>query len=522
MKRIYLAFFLMVLPLFCFAAPDGMIWKTYADGDGVVVALDVKPGWSVEDKDIRFTTTMEEDQLDEAGPHVWRFVGDDRTRLLVSYVCCNGDTCMLPRTVDLLEGTTVVADGEMLVDGLDCVRSHSGYMSKNQLRAWLADGAEPDEEGASLDGRLLLMVCAALVGGFLLNLTPCVLPLIPVNIAIIAGGRRKEYGFVRGLVYGAGIAIFNGVVGGLFVLTGGLWGAMTGNAAFNIVVSLLFMIMALAMADVLSYVPAKWRTWLPDLRKAGIFGVFLMGGVAALLSSACVAPVTTAVVVHSAACYAQGEHSALVMPFLVGLGMSVPWPLVGAGIDVMPKPGRFMIWIRYVFAAILVGASIYYFSLGWNCLMLRRSFTAEMANLDRTLARSRVKGRPVLVYCWATWCRNCEKLSESLASKEARQLLSHFDLVKLQVENPKSEDATKLLRNWGVGGLPALVVLKEQPFSPAPSAIPKKKTGGGSNRRPFRNRNALDYQSQACPADPRTSLFLRMKSSRSMSRAGPR
>jgi hypothetical protein len=62
----------------------------------------------------------------------------------------------------------------------------------------------------------LAILLLVLVGGLALNLTPCVLPMIPINLAIIgagaqAGSRRR--GFLLGLAYGAAMAVVYGALG---------------------------------------------------------------------------------------------------------------------------------------------------------------------------------------------------------------------------------------------------------------------------------------------------------------------
>ena len=67
---------------------------------------------------------------------------------------------------------------------------------------------------------------------------------------------------------------------------------------------------------------------------------FTMGGVAALLAGACVAPVVIQVVLFSSNLYATGTSVALALPFVLGLGMAVPWPFAGAGLGVAAEAGH--------------------------------------------------------------------------------------------------------------------------------------------------------------------------------------
>jgi hypothetical protein len=63
-----------------------------------------------------------------------------------------------------------------------------------------------------------------------------------------------------------------------------------------------------------------------------------MGGIAALLAGACVAPVVIQVVLFSSNLYATGTTMALALPFFLGIGMAVPWPIARS-----PLPSGFII-----------------------------------------------------------------------------------------------------------------------------------------------------------------------------------
>ncbi len=72
-----------------------------------------------------------------------------------------------------------------------------GYMSSAELIAFLRN--EPPPDGRLEDHALWLVILLVLVGGLAANLTPCVLPLVPINLILIGKGWR------RGAAYAAGI-----------------------------------------------------------------------------------------------------------------------------------------------------------------------------------------------------------------------------------------------------------------------------------------------------------------------------
>src|SRR5262249_4913844 len=81
--------------------------------------------------------------------------------------------------------------------------------------------------------RPLAILLIVLIGGVALNLTPCVLPMIPINLAIIGAGTQagigegfpsRARGFLLGATYGGAMAFVYGVLGLIVVLTAGTFG----------------------------------------------------------------------------------------------------------------------------------------------------------------------------------------------------------------------------------------------------------------------------------------------------------
>src|SRR5207245_2428135 len=71
-------------------------------------------------------------------------------------------------------------------------------------------------------------------------------------------------------------------------------------------------------------------------------------------------PVVIEVCLFSSNLYAKGTAIALGLPFFLGIGMAVPWPLAGAGIAALPKPGAWMVRVKQVFGVLILATAIYY------------------------------------------------------------------------------------------------------------------------------------------------------------------
>src|SRR5262249_14230260 len=155
-------------------------------------------------------------------------------------------------------------------------------------------------------------------------------------LAIIGAGaqsKQRGRGFVLGAAYGGAMAVVYGVLGLIVILTAGTFGTINSSAWFNLGIAVLFVFLGLAMFDIVSLDFSRWSSKIRfgEESRGSFWLAFSMGAVAALLAGACVAPVVIQVVVFASNLYTRGTSIALALPFVLGLGMAVPWPIAGAG-----------------------------------------------------------------------------------------------------------------------------------------------------------------------------------------------
>ncbi len=137
----------------------------------------------------------------------------------------------------------------------------------------------------------LAILLLVLLGGLALNLTPCVLPMIPINLAIIGAGApagSRQRGFLLGLTYGgASLRLRRAEL--VVVLTASTFGTITPAVVQR---GDRRALRGLGPGDVRCVRDRLSRFSSGSAARARRFGLaFMMGAVAALLAGACVAPV---------------------------------------------------------------------------------------------------------------------------------------------------------------------------------------------------------------------------------------
>lgn len=426
--------------------------------------------------------------------------------IVVAYQGCKGELCYLPEeaTLDLgqapppalapvepVAAITVADWPEQLAARGDPSRL-AGYADAPAFLAFL----DADPDGASdatvsgwrqfLDDPAVFYVrhgvvpsiLLILIGGFLLNLTPCVLPMIPINLAIIGASgtdSSKPVRFGLGLVYGLGMALVYGALGLVVVLSGSVFGAINSSPVFNGAIAVLFFALALAMFDVWQLDFSRFRKTSALAGHARLPAVLVLGGISALLAGACVAPVLIAVLALSSSLYAQGVGIALALPFLLGVGMALPWPLAAAGLAILPKPGAWMNKVKKAFGVLILLLAVYY---AWNTVSALRPAAALPPGADestlidsgfRDIDLSRAppdafaalvqdalaSGQPILFDFGATWCKACTLMqATTLRDPQIRERLDDIFAIHVIADTPNTSPARDLLAPFAIQGYP--------------------------------------------------------------------
>ncbi len=374
-------------------------------------------------------------------------------------------------------------DQLQLFDQFVILGTVGGYLDTAEFLKFISDAERGVKSKGLFEGRGPLAILALVfLGGLALNLTPCVLPMIPVNLAIIGAGAQRSKrgrGFLLGAVYGGAMALVYGVLGVIVILTAGTFGAINSSPWFNLGIAALFVVLGLAMFDVIMVDFTRFRSGLRlgDTGRGTLWLAFTMGSIAALLAGACVAPVVIQVVVFASNLHASGTSIALALPFVLGLGMGLPWPIAGAGLASLPKPGAWMVRVKQAMGVLILATAVYYAYIGYGIFANRwvdpatvQASVAEKlkegwhSSLGDGLLAARQSNTPVIIDFWATWCKNCVVMDETtLKDPAVKSALDGYTRIKFQAEDPEESPAKDLMQRIGAVGLPAYVILRAKP-----------------------------------------------------------
>ena len=291
------------------------------------------------------------------------------TQATFHYQACDNSICLAPSQVTF--GVGPVGFNKKRASRDDAGNMHgsatstdaNGNATGNVINAPSAAGNAT--EGAA--GTFILLL-SALFGGLILNLMPCVLPVLSLKLFSLikqAGESRK-----RLLVLGTSTTL--GILASFWALAGIVaavkagggnagWGMQFQSAGF-----IAFMVVILS-AFAMSFF-GVFEIWLPGSattkmdkagRKQGFWGAFFTGALLVLLSTPCSAPF-----LGTAMGFAFTASTPVLFLFFTaaGVGLALPYMLVSAFpkvLKVFPKPGAWMVTLQKIMGVLLLGTVVW-------------------------------------------------------------------------------------------------------------------------------------------------------------------
>ncbi|HXT16780.1 MAG TPA: cytochrome c biogenesis protein CcdA [Gemmatimonadaceae bacterium] len=223
----------------------------------------------------------------------------------------------------------------------------------------------------NLSGNPLKALPFVFAGGVLTSLTPCIYPMIPITAAIVGGTTVGDPGakparwrpVILTVSYVLGLALVYSALGLFAGMTGTLFGSVSSNPWLYFVMANVLLLASLAMLDVLPVrVPTAILERAASAGTAGrVSGAFTMGAMSGLVAAPCSAPVMAAVLTWVSSTKSAGLG--FLYLFVFSLGMCTLLVVVGlssGAIARLPRAGMWMVWIKRVFALVMIGVAEYY------------------------------------------------------------------------------------------------------------------------------------------------------------------
>src|SRR5438105_1121295 len=241
-------------------------------------------------------------------------------------------------------------------------------------RAWdISVGAEMAAANEnSTSGEVIRFLIFGFLGGFILNLMPCVLPVISLKIF----GFVQQAGQSRARIFRSGLAF----IGGIFVWFIGLalvlvalksagreitWAFQFTNAYFVLLMSAVVLIFALNLFGVFEISVPQWlsRGAIASGSAHGDIGSFFQGVFATILATPCTAPFLGTALGFA---FTQSATIILLMFAAIAAGMSAPYLLLTAQpawLKFLPKPGMWMERVKQLMGFLLIATLLFLLSV---------------------------------------------------------------------------------------------------------------------------------------------------------------
>jgi thiol:disulfide interchange protein DsbD len=240
------------------------------------------------------------------------------------------------------------------LSGLLLIRDKTG--AETGLAVTAKPGSAPAPDGPSLPHVLLL----AFLGGLILNLMPCVFPILAMKAVSLAGHRHRAHS----VAYAAGVVVtFVGLAGVLLVAraagSAAGWGFQFSTPIFVALMTWLLFAVGLNLSGVFEVGGSLAGAGSSLAARDGVVGSFFTGLLAVLVATPCTAPFMGAAI---AAGLAAPAVATLLVFAVMGLGLAAPYVALASipGLSrMLPRPGAWMLVFKQILAFPMYGAAVW-------------------------------------------------------------------------------------------------------------------------------------------------------------------
>jgi thiol:disulfide interchange protein DsbD len=442
----------------------------------------------------------------------------------LTYVGCTTVICLFPHSERLTIPWTAPVNGPL-------PGSEKQILEDNSATASEAETAAPDKNAGTVEEKFaeqvkagqmsfLTLLLIAFVGGLLTNLTPCVAPMIPITIRLLANQTVQP--FASAALYAGGIVTTYTSLGVIAALSGALFGDLIAHPAVSITFGAVMFLLGINMLGYGDLSKLQQIGGRIGSSKGGLLNSFLMGAGAGLVASPCTGPILAALLTYTAG---RGDTAeAIGLLGIYSVGFALPYVFLGASAAKISKVRvsfQVQIITKLIFASVMFALSLYflriplyglftqlkplYSMIGWvgvtigvvlsaviivneslhhkKALFLAPTLALGLGvffgiqaltrsvesvsgsivwlhNEQEAFAAANKSNKPILVDAWAEWCEACKKMDVTtfVDPSVVKEISDNWIALKFDLTEATDVN-TEIQERYELPGLPTLTLL---------------------------------------------------------------
>jgi len=299
---------------------------------------------------------------------------DPKDSLKISVQACSVSMCLMPAdlTLPLMPGASssllessspMTASPSFSPATVEPINQDQGVSTSFvDLRTPISDQVQD-----ALLSKSFLIFPLLFLAGLLMNLTPCVYPMIPITLSVMTHYGQNTDPSAKGkkifpLIYVTGMVITYALLGVIAGMTGHLFGSQLANPVFAVVMACVMFFLGFAMLGAIQFSAIQnFGNRIPLLKNHPWFAVATMGAVSGLVSAPCTGPVLSMILLLIA--QNKDPVSGFVFMIFFALGFGFPYLFLGLFTQKMVRLPRFpkaIFLTKIFFASLMFGLGLFF------------------------------------------------------------------------------------------------------------------------------------------------------------------